>query len=349
MNFKLIFRKLADIMGFIKVFFGFDCKCNLNIYQKKVRRMEQRIKVVWGKKGNMLLGRQIKEHCHTCYQLYYILSGEARFIVGGQEFRAPGGSCFLIPPMVYHLSLPIEEEGTVCLDFKMLIQDPELQQLLVETPERFADTGPLRKQLLYVEENWISRDPAKQKKISDLLYALLLTFGMERIRAEEKPGSRHVLTDGYSDLTCSVLAYIERNYAYPFSLEELGSVLNYNKNYLCSAFRKNTGFCIIDYLNFIRIRHAVICFAFYGQDVGITCEVTGFSNLSHFSRTFKAFTGLPPREFRRAFTLSSAEVNSKIFAEEPILGYRICALEEAINSLKHIGQTAANLLASGPE
>ena len=311
--------------------------------------MEQRIKVVWGKKGNMLLGRQIKEHCHTCYQLYYILSGEARFIVGGQEFRASGGSCFLIPPMVYHLSLPIEEEGTVCLDFKMLIQDPELQQLLTEIPERFTDNGPLRKQLLYVEENWISRDPAKQKKISDLLYALLLTFGMERMHAEEKPGSRHILTEGYSDLTCAVLAYIERNYAYQFSLEDLGNALNYNKNYLCSAFRKNTGFCIIDYLNFIRIRHAVICFAFYGQDVGITCEVTGFSNLSHFSRTFKSLTGLAPRDFRRAFTLCSAEVSSKIFAEEPILGYRICALEEAIHSLKHIGQTAARLLTNGKQ
>ena len=102
--------------------------------------------------------------------------------------------------------------------------------------------------------------------------------------------------------------------------------------------------CIFFPLNFIRIRHAVICFAFYGQDVGITCEVTGFSNPSHFSRTFKSMTGLSPREFRRAFMLCSAEANSKIFAEEPILGYRICALEEAINSLKHIGQIALQVL-----
>jgi len=306
--------------------------------------MEQRIKVVWGKRGEMLMGRQIKEHCHTCYQLYYILSGEARFCVGGEEFRVSGGSCFLIPPAVYHSSFPIEEEGTRCLDFKLLIQDAELQKLLEEVPERFADSGPVRKQLLYVEENWTSRDPEKQKNISDLLYALLLTFGMERMHSEQKPGSRHILTDGYSDLTCSVLAYIERNYAYPFSLDELGETLNYNKNYLCSAFRKNTGICIVDYLNFIRIRHAVACFAFYAQDVGITCEVTGFTNASHFSRTFKALTGLPPREFRRAFAMHSAEDISRIFAEEPILSYQICTLEEAMYSLKHIGKTASEML-----
>ena len=130
----------------------------------------------------------------------------------------------------------------------------------------------------------------------------------------------------------------------PFSLQTLGEQLNYNKNYLCSVFRKDTGISIVEYLNFIRIRQAIIFFAFYGQDVHTTCESVGFANLSHFSRTFKALVGVPPRDFRRAFSLLSQEDAARYFADERVLNYQICTMEEAMTSLHRSGQIALQIL-----
>ena len=145
-------------------------------------------------------------------------------------------------------------------------------------------------------------------------------------------------------VTKLVLTYIEKHFPYRFSLQTMGQRLNYNKNYLCSVFHKDTGVSIVSYLNFIRIRRAIIFFAFYGQDVYTTCESVGFSNLSHFSRTFRAMVGVPPREFRKAFSQLSQEDAAKYFAGEGILNYRIRSMEEAFSSLSRSGEIALQIL-----
>lgn len=220
--------------------------------------MEYRAEVIWAKLGTMNVKRQMQEHCHACFQMYYMISGSACFVIGGQHIHVSEGSCFLIPPMVYHGMLPLEHNAAQCIEMKLVVNDPDLQKLLTAVPEPLSDIGPIRKQLLYAEANWNSRQPQTLRNIADILTALLLTFAADDLTSEIKPDSRHILTDGYSELTQSVFSYIERNYPHPFSLEDMGIALNYNKNYLCSAFRKNTGICIIDYLNFIRDRKSVV-------------------------------------------------------------------------------------------
>ena len=109
-------------------------------------------------------------------------------------------------------------------------------------------------------------------------------------------------------------------------------------------FGKETGYSIVDYLNFVRIRYAVIFFVFYGQDVFTTFDSNGFSNASHFSRTFKSYVGISPRSFRKVFCSVGYDKIAHCFADEPILNYRKCSMDDAIKSLKSIGSIAASLL-----
>ncbi len=305
--------------------------------------MENRVDLIWAQRGQMDEGQFMQEHCHACYQMYYVLSGNATFVVGEETLRVSNGCCFIISETVPHKMHPLSKEGLRYYEIKLYIKDPFLKERL--KPLNVIENGSeiLENMLNYVVDNWTCQDEQNLKDIEYILTTLILNFFVKELNYENK-NSKRIITTGYSDITRSILVYIESYFSYKFNLESLGQNLNYNKNYLCYVFKKDTGVSIVDYLNFTRIRQAIIFFAYYSQDVYTTCESVGFSNLSHFSRTFKALVGIAPRDFRRAFSQIAIQGIEKYFADELILSYKTYTMAEALGSLKSIGQRAKELL-----
>lgn len=305
--------------------------------------MDTRAELIWANQAKYETGQHIQSHLHPYYQLYYILKGEAVFVIGGEHLTVHAGNCFFVPAMVPHEMLPIQEGLFDSYELKLLVKDPFLLSRLQDGIPFYSDDGTIRRLLAYVVENWKSRDPQNMMDIEYTLSTVLLNFFVDELHYEHDD-SAHILTENYSAVTKSVLVYIEKYFPYHFNLKSLGERLNYNKNYLCSVFRKDTGVSIVEYLNFIRIRRAIIFFAFFRQDVYTTCESVGFANLSHFSRTFKSLVGVPPRDFRKAISLLSQEDAFVSFADEKVLNYQVCTMQEAMASLSHSGQIAIQIL-----
>ena len=305
--------------------------------------MGARVELIWANQGKMEAGQRMQTHLHACHQLYYILEGESTFVIGGRDLPVQAGSCFLVPAMTPHEMRPIRKTLLHSYELKLFIKDPFLLSRLQDGPSVFADDGTIGRLLTYVVENWNCRDGQNVTDIEYVLSTVLLNFFVEKLHYAHND-SAHILTEGYSAVTKSVLVYIEKYFPYRFSLQTMGERLSYNKNYLCSVFRRDTGVSIVEYLNFIRIRRAIIFFAYYGQDVYTTCESVGFANLSHFSRTFKALVGVPPRDFRRAFSLLKQEDAARYFADERVLNYQICTMQEAMASLNRCGRIAMQIL-----
>lgn len=305
--------------------------------------MNSRIKLIWANQSKLDAGQHMQQHCHACHQLYYVLEGNATFVIGGKSIDVQKGSYFLIPAMVPHEMPCVHSDLLHSIELKFFINDPFLLSQLNNQPAVAHDDNAIGKLLTYVTENWNCRDGQNMTDIDYILSSVLLSFFVDFLHYENHD-SAHIITDNYSDVTKAVLVYIEKNCSRRFYLQTLADRLNYNKNYLCSIFRKNTGVSIIDYLNFIRIRQAVVFFAFYGQDVYTTCESVGYSNLSHFSRTFKALVGIPPRDFRKAFSMIRQDDAAKHFADEGILTYQPCSIAEAFASLLRSGEAAKRIL-----
>lgn len=305
--------------------------------------MGSRVELIWANQSMLDAGQRMQQHCHACHQLYYILEGTATFIIGGASYDVQPGSCFIIPAMVPHEMLCVKSDLMHSFELKLFIKDPFLLSRLQNTASIFRDDGVMKKLLTYVVENWNCRDSQNMVDIEYILSTVILSFFTDTLHYENKDSS-HILTEHYSAVTKSILVYIENHFSHRFQLQTMAERLNYNKNYLCSVFHKNTGVSIVDYLNFVRIRRAVIFFAFYGQDVYTACESVGFSNLSHFSRTFKSLVGIPPRDFRKAFSMISPDDAAKYFADEGVLNYRLCSITEAFASLLRSGETAKQIL-----
>lgn len=305
--------------------------------------MQGRVELIWANQTQLEVGQRMQSHLHACHQLYYILEGEATFVIGEKQLPVGPGSCFLVPAMMPHEMLPVREGRLCSYELKLFVRDPSLLLHLQEAAAHFLDQGVIRRLLRYVVENWNCREEQNVTDIEYVLSTVLLNFFVEKLQYAHND-SAHIFTEDYSAVTKSVLVYIEKHFPYPFSLQALGEQLSYNKNYLCSVFRRDTGVSIVKYLNFIRIRQAVIFFAFYGQDVHTTCESVGFTNLSHFSRTFKDLVGVPPRDFRRAFSMLKQADAAAYFAGERVLNYQICTMEEAMTSLHRSGRIALQIL-----
>jgi len=95
------------------------------------------------------------------------------------------------------------------------------------------------------------------------------------------------------------IQYLEIRYQEEISLQKLASHVNLSANYLCTLFKKETGFSPIDYLIQYRIGKAkqwLIETNFRTYEIA---DQVGFADYSYFSRMFKKITGINPSQFRK--------------------------------------------------
>lgn len=301
--------------------------------------MNPGIELLWANSAELNTGLQMQEHSHICYQLYYIVRGEPVFFIRGTELRLQPASFFYIPPNTPHRMLPLSQGSMQSYELKFFIHDEYLRAQLPSTPVALRDDALAHRMLRYIVHNWRSKEPRNQANIGHILYSLLSCFFLEQVQYDNRDSS-HVETGGYTAITRSIMAYIENHFHAAFSMQKMAEELNYHRNYLSTVFSRDTGISVVDYLNLIRIRQAVIFFAYYNQDVFTAYESIGFTNASHFSRVFKSLVGVSPRSFKHAFSSLDRQSLAKHFTEEPILNYRTCSLEEAFASLRSIGKAA---------
>lgn len=94
----------------------------------------------------------------------------------------------------------------------------------------------------------------------------------------------------------SVLSYIDENYGNKIYLQDLASLMNLNEQYFSRFFKKTLGRTCVDYINDVRIRHAMKLLRTTDAPVLDIAYSCGFGNIGHFIQTFKRATGKKPLE-----------------------------------------------------
>ena len=96
-----------------------------------------------------------------------------------------------------------------------------------------------------------------------------------------------------------VIGYVSRCYAEEVSVREAARLVAMTPNAFSRFFRRGTGRTFGDYVNEVRLARA--CRRLVEDDATISeiAAGSGYANLSHFNRRFRARTGMNPREYRR--------------------------------------------------
>ena len=98
-----------------------------------------------------------------------------------------------------------------------------------------------------------------------------------------------------------IVRYINESYKSKITLDDICRVAKYNKFTVCHTFREITGSTVFDYVNYLRIRHAIEGLRQSEKNVLDIATESGFSSVTYFNKVFKKTVGCAPSVYRKHF------------------------------------------------
>ena len=110
-----------------------------------------------------------------------------------------------------------------------------------------------------------------------------------------------------SDLTIQAVIimakeYMEKNFRNPeLSLSEIAEYVHLNPSYFSAVFSRYNAVTFVNYLNQLRMQHAIDRLIYTEQKISQIALESGYSNFTYFCRNFKKITGVQPKEYREKY------------------------------------------------
>lgn len=98
-------------------------------------------------------------------------------------------------------------------------------------------------------------------------------------------------------IIATIKEHMETHYRY-VTLEDLAKLVHMNPDYLSKFFKKNAGVLFSEYLNSVRMEKAADCLSDIQYKTYEISDMVGYSNSFNFTRAFKNYYGMTPRDFR---------------------------------------------------
>ena len=251
--------------------------------------------ILWVGKNYLLPTAGVKRHTHPYYHMFYIASGSCTFALPGKDSTLTQGQCLLVPPQAEH-GYTNDGSGTTCY-YEVKFSMPQAGRQPGQIQMESALIGSLLEQIL---EEYSRYGNLADEAAASYLDAILSLLTQPQ-RAEKPRPFRYFDASGLAPLSQRIVEYLEAHYSRELSLEELADAMDYNKSYLCVAFKKDAGLTILDCLNTIRIRRAAELIVYSDQTLSQVAALCGFASVSHFNRVFLKYVGTTPGQCRRAF------------------------------------------------
>lgn len=101
-----------------------------------------------------------------------------------------------------------------------------------------------------------------------------------------------------NELIKKSIGYISKHFAKNLTLEEVASHVHLNSAYFSTVFKQSCGSSFKEYLNMVRIEESKRLLANTDYSVIDIAIAIGFEDQSYFSKVFKKYTGLTPKQYR---------------------------------------------------
>ncbi len=140
------------------------------------------------------------------------------------------------------------------------------------------------------EKAWRTKSDGYVYKCKSELYSIL--YGMRSERAAS------YLPSSKLGIITPAVELIHEKYTFEhLSVSELAEICGISSEYFRFLFKKNFGTSPVKYINELRISRAKELLLSEMYSVATAAEMSGFSDMSYFSREFKKMTGVSPSKF----------------------------------------------------
>ena len=105
-------------------------------------------------------------------------------------------------------------------------------------------------------------------------------------------------TSKNKDVIAKAISIIAQSYAEDITLDYVAQQVHLNSAYFSTLFKKETGHSFKEYLNMTRIEESKRLLTTSNYSIVDIAIAVGFEDQSYFSKVFKKYTGITPKQFR---------------------------------------------------
>ncbi|MBO6115547.1 MAG: AraC family transcriptional regulator [Ruminococcus sp.] len=252
-------------------------------------------------------------HWHKEIEIIMPIKNNYTVVVGETDFTFNENEVLIIPPGELHGMPAIPGRRLIFQCDNAILGDlPALEPLmrslnapLLITPEFNKELQVLAKKIMLdIFELYSVKNELSDIKIYSLLLQLLIA-----VREYHLEQSKNSLDcddgkiDEYTEKFSVVMKYIDANYMYDISLDQLANVAGYSKYHFSRIFKQYNSMSYLQYINARRTRAAENLLL--DPDIPIT-EVamrSGFKSLTTFNRIFKEIKHCTPTDFKKLYSI----------------------------------------------
>lgn len=229
-------------------------------------------------------GKSSERKSRTCWALLIKYEGETIYSFNGKQLKSnienvailPKGSCYNWICTNQGRYIVVEFEANLISENILILPAKKSEHIF----KFFKD----------LEKVWMLKHPFYKLKSINLVYNILTTL-LEQ--------TNNYLPDEKKGKIQPALDYIAENYNKPITNDELANLLGISTVYFRKLFTKAIGMSPIAYIQHLRISKAKEMLKSDFSKISLISEVVGYSNIYHFSKTFKQVTGYSPTEYAK--------------------------------------------------
>ena len=249
-----------------------------------------------------------KPHWHEEMQLLYVDSGILTATIGKEKAEFRGGDVLIINSGEAHSLkssnaryLSVHLSQMFVKQFSASADNDEF--VLPDGSQEKCEMTVLLQKLLAVEQNAFDeyRALVKYSLLTKMLRLLLTRCRRERQLSVYGAG-RTAASDAQA-----VRRYIEQNFRRKIMLAEVAAQTRHKEQGFSTYFKELTGKCFSDYLQEVRLRHALDDFLEHDISVGDAAIKNGFGHYNHFTKACRKLYGASPTEIKRQKRQRDAE------------------------------------------
>lgn len=109
----------------------------------------------------------------------------------------------------------------------------------------------------------------------------------------------HEETQEEENLIYQVKKYVQTYFYQGITLADVSEAVHFSPSYISKVFHARTGNTYRNYLTDVRVEHAQYLLQYTNRSIRQIALDSGFTNVSHFYRVFKAKTKSTPAQFRK--------------------------------------------------
>ena len=252
---------------------------------------------------HFITNAEVSTHYHQNPEVFYVLTGELKVQIDETTFLMKQGDIILINANKRHTMNGNEEllGARFEIDFHLLAEYMESMQLLFwcnSVADKNAAYADLREVFDHILSRYFEKDEKSALDLQALYFqaAHILTSNF-LVKADD---TRLNMDDSQDrQRVRRIQNYIQANYQSQISLNNLLDQLYLSNAYLSKYVKKHLGWTFMEYLNNVRLFHAVDELLYTKKNMTHIALDNGFPTSAAFTKAFRDIYGEAPSEYRR--------------------------------------------------